>query len=171
MSTAAGALRLPPELRTRAGPKSVHPFRKRGRHRERRRRAWRFLLPARLLRAPGQNAATPSRARRPFESRRQSRRTARKDQAAGRARAGREFEAVRSWLCGAISIRQVGFGFGQGGIANWVEEGAPTGSGRHYNENKSTGLKTRHYKCSQSPIIMRLQKCLQNAQIGIWRRT
>src|SRR6267378_4672347 len=166
MSTAAGALRLRPELRTRAWPKSAHPFRKPGRYRERRRRAWRFLLPARLLRAPGQNAATPSRDRRPFESHRRSRHTARTDQAAARVRVGREFEAVRSWLCGAFSIRQVGFGFGQGGIANWLEEGAPTGSGRHHNENKSTGLKTRHYKYSQSPIIMRLQKCLQNAQIG-----
>jgi hypothetical protein len=42
---------------------------------------------------------------------------------------------------------------------------------RHYKQSERTGLKTRHYKNGQSPIMMRLQKCLQNEQIGIWRRT
>src|SRR6266851_1350070 len=103
---------------TRAMPESARPFRKPGRHRERRRRAWRSLPPARLLRAPAQIAATSSRARGPFESRRRSRRTARRDQAAARAQQGREFETVRSWVCGGSSIRQLVFGFGKGRIAS-----------------------------------------------------
>src|SRR5437879_12249627 len=76
-------------------PESARPYRKQGRRRERRRRARRFLLPAQFLRAPVQIAATPSRARRPFESRRRSRRTVRADQAAARGQAGREFGALR----------------------------------------------------------------------------
>src|SRR6202030_3823240 len=101
-------------------PELVRPFRKRDRHRGRRRRVWRFLLPARLLRGPAQIAATISRARRPFESRRRSRWIARTDRAAGRWRAGREFEALRSLLCGTPSIRQLGFGLGEGRIARWL---------------------------------------------------
>src|SRR6266436_699644 len=112
---------------TRAMPESARPFRKPGRHRERRRRAWRSLPPARLLRAPAQIAATSSRARRPFESRRRLRRTARKDLVAARGQAGRESEVVRSWVCGGSIIRKLGFGFGRCQIAGWLEEGAPTG--------------------------------------------
>src|SRR5260370_13527798 len=144
METAAGALRLGAELRTRATPKAARPFRKRGRRRGRRRRAGRFLRPARFLRGPAQIAAMPSRARRPFESRRRSRRTARRDQAAARAREGREFEAARSWICGEFSIRQLGFGFGRRRMAGWFLGAAMV---RPCNEeSKSTGLKTRHYK-------------------------
>ncbi len=42
---------------------------------------------------------------------------------------------------------------------------------RPYRQNKGAGLKTRSYKHGGSPIMMRLQKCLQNAPIGIWRQT
>src|SRR5260370_16276531 len=119
METAAGALRLGAELRTRATPKSARPFRKRGRRRGRRRRAGRFLPPARFLRGPAQIAAMPSRARRPFESRRRSRRTARRDQAAARAREGPEFEPARAWICGKVRIRQLGFVFSRTRLAAW----------------------------------------------------
>src|SRR5882762_8072619 len=89
-------------------PESVRPYRKQGRHRERRRRVWRFLLPARLLHALGQTAVRPSRARRPFESRRRSRRIARTDRAAERGPVGREFEALRSLLV-ALQYTSIGF--------------------------------------------------------------
>jgi len=41
---------------------------------------------------------------------------------------------VKSWLYCASSIRQLDFGFGQGRIANWDEEGAPIRQGRTQNE-------------------------------------
>src|SRR5713226_1270415 len=139
----------------RARPESGRPFRKPGRRRERRRKAWQSLLPARCLRVPGQIVARPSRARRRFESHRRWRRIVRRDRAAARDQAERESEDVKSWLYCASSIRQLGFGFGQGRIANWDEEGAPIRQGRTQNER--TGLKTGHYKDGQSPIMMRLQ--------------
>src|SRR6266436_982277 len=113
---------------TRAMPESARPFRKPGRHRERRRRAWRSLPPARLLRAPAQIAATSSRARRPFEYRRRLRRTARKDLVAARGQARREADVVKSCVCGGSSIGQLGCGFELRQIAGWLEEGAPPGS-------------------------------------------
>src|SRR6266478_3138721 len=112
---------------TRAMPESARPFRKPGRRRERRRRAGRSLPPERRLHARAQTAARPSRARGPFESRRRWRRTARKDLVAARAQQEREFETVRSWVCGGSSIRQLGFGLGGCQIEGWLEEGAPAG--------------------------------------------
>src|SRR6266851_4977552 len=103
---------------TRAMQVSARPFRKQRPRRERRLRAGRSLPPAPFLHARAQTDAKPSRARGPFESRRRSRRTARRDQAAARAQQGREFETVRSWVCGGSSIRQLGFGFGKGRIAS-----------------------------------------------------
>src|SRR5216684_3649593 len=113
---AARALHRRAAHHTRAMQVSARPFRKPGRRRERRRRAGRSLPPERRLHARAQTAARPSRARGPFESRRRWRRTARRDQAAARAQQGREFEALRSWNCREFSIRQLGFGLGQGWI-------------------------------------------------------
>src|SRR6266481_5850353 len=137
MYTAAGAPRLRPELRTRAMPESARPFRKQDRHRERRRRVWRFLLRARLLRAPGQIAARPSRARRPFESHRRSRRIARTDRAAERGRAGREFEALRSLLCGTLSIRQLGLGSGRAAVLDGFRRAPRPGRGAATTKTKA----------------------------------
>src|SRR6266446_4181421 len=105
---------------TRAMQVSARPFRKQRRRRERRRRAGRSLPPDRRLHARAQTAARPSRARGPFESRRRLRRTARKDLVAARAQQEREFETVRSWNCREFSIRQLGFGLGQGWIVTDV---------------------------------------------------
>src|SRR6266446_10561124 len=161
---AARALRLPPEHRKRAKPKSERPFRKRRRCRERRRRVWRFPLPARRLRGQARIAARPSHGRQRFESRHQSPRTARIDRAAAQARTGKGFAAARSWLCGASSIRQLGFGFGERQTATQLEEGAAR---TKENRPASEGGPYKGKRKSKRKRGRTLRKCLQNEPIGI----
>src|SRR5438874_11757695 len=138
-----------------ARPESARRCRKRRPRHEPRRKARRFLLPARRPRARAQIVAKTARVRSPCESQRQSQRIAPKDRIA---------ESVRTldWLVDACSWWLVHAPFS-------IRERRRCGFCGAMDIMFLTDASPRHDKSKKRKAQQ--ESCLPIAQIGIWRQT